>query len=214
MPGFNEAAGIPRGRRRHAAVRDWPRGASMRPRVFPAEDDQRRSEPGRHMLGFNEAAGIPRGRRVRREGAAAPLGGFNEAAGIPRGRHAVPDRGRLPQHRFNEAAGIPRGRRHACIGRQPQIPLASMRPRVFPAEDTRRPGGGLPASGASMRPRVPPGKAGYPLCFRRQPADSASMRPRVFPAEDADEPREGRNGESSFNEAAGIPRGRHRDRRA
>ena len=60
---------------------------------------------------------------------------------------------------FNEAAGIPRGRllaagpvRHVWID-------ASMRPRVFPAEDPRR------RRSQSM-----------PLV--------ASMRPRVFPAED------------------------------
>ena len=60
---FNEAAGIPRGRRHVPAS-----GACQ----------------GR---GFNEAAGIPRGRR------GAPVTdwcvvdhGFNEAAGIPRGR--------------------------------------------------------------------------------------------------------------------------------
>ena len=38
--GFNEAAGIPRGRRgRLRVARQRPAGASMRPRVFPAEDD-------------------------------------------------------------------------------------------------------------------------------------------------------------------------------
>ena len=39
-PGFNEAAGIPRGRRPHTAVLiyDGEPVASMRPRVFPAED--------------------------------------------------------------------------------------------------------------------------------------------------------------------------------
>ena len=36
---FNEAAGIPRGRRREAYVEVGKgNGASMRPRVFPAED--------------------------------------------------------------------------------------------------------------------------------------------------------------------------------
>ena len=41
ITGFNEAAGIPRGRRAVAA--GWCRrpSASMRPRVFPAEDAQR-----------------------------------------------------------------------------------------------------------------------------------------------------------------------------
>ena len=39
FPGFNEAAGIPRGKREpRAVVRQPRRGASMRPRVFPAEN--------------------------------------------------------------------------------------------------------------------------------------------------------------------------------
>ena len=60
---------------------------------------------------------------------------------------------------FNEAAGIPRGRRVEgdLTGRDRRH--ASMRPRVFPAEDIR-----------SSEQRV----------GRRR----ASMRPRVFPAED------------------------------
>ena len=64
---------------------------------------------------------------------AAP--GFNEAAGIPRGRRrrwgSQPSRA---TDCFNEAAGIPRGRRALAddgICRS----AASMRPRVFPAED-------------------------------------------------------------------------------
>ena len=63
--GFNEAAGIPRGRRKGLDVifRGLHGPASMRPRVFPAEDaPAERCGP-------------------------APSGRFNEAAGIPRGRH-------------------------------------------------------------------------------------------------------------------------------
>ena len=37
---FNEAAGIPRGRRADEQGRARPPVASMRPRVFPAEDDE------------------------------------------------------------------------------------------------------------------------------------------------------------------------------
>ena len=37
--------------------------------------------------------------------------------------------------RFNEAAGIPRGRRGAGGRAGPRRQRASMRPRVFPAED-------------------------------------------------------------------------------
>ena len=58
-----------------------------------------------------------------------------------------------------------------------------MRPRVFPAEDSQR---------------------------LRGPADRrrASMRPRVFPAEDGDTSILTLRSTGSFNEAAGIPRGR------
>ena len=38
VQGFNEAAGIPRGRRRPERQQVRVRHASMRPRVFPAED--------------------------------------------------------------------------------------------------------------------------------------------------------------------------------
>ena len=86
---FNEAAGIPRGRRpcvldgldtllvasmrprvfpaedvglpRH---RYWRVAASMRPRVFPAEDDPQYTGRRSAAPRFNEAAGIPRGRPV------------------------------------------------------------------------------------------------------------------------------------------------------
>ena len=84
---------------------------------------------------------------------------FNEAAGIPRGRRRSVASGRSTASSFNEAAGIPRGRPEA-----PRLAgagvRASMRPRVFPAEDD--------GDAAAI---VPYGKA--------------SMRPRVFPAEDA-----------------------------
>ena len=203
---FNEAAGIPRGRRPVGAGRGGAPRASMRPRVFPAEDVRAHgrgrvghhasmrprvfpAEDRRHVVGlppvvqasmrprvfpaedsgdrlahtarrsgFNEAAGIPRGRLLRHCRLHCGCRGFNEAAGIPRGR-------RPPAHPiergppgFNEAAGIPRGRHTARVGgaRRRQ---ASMRPRVFPAED----GDVLALHGDGRR---------------------ASMRPRVFPAED------------------------------
>ena len=38
--GFNEAAGIPRGRHRYIRSRCQTGRASMRPRVFPAEDSE------------------------------------------------------------------------------------------------------------------------------------------------------------------------------
>ena len=60
-----------------------------------------------------------------------------------------------------------------------------MRPRVFPAEDAER---GVLRSGDLH----------------------ASMRPRVFPAEDSAMRATVSSGSWSFNEAAGIPRGRPR----
>ena len=85
---------------------------------------------------------------------------FNEAAGIPRGRRLAREarREQAIVIRFNEAAGIPRGRRQARHLEVQRGPDASMRPRVFPAEDT----------------------PGTSLVDSRH----ASMRPRVFPAED------------------------------
>ena len=65
--GFNEAAGIPRGRRRPTAKRPRPQDASMRPRVFPAEDCPVRFFMALTALSFNEAAGIPRGRLSARK---------------------------------------------------------------------------------------------------------------------------------------------------
>ena len=85
---------------------------------------------------------------------------FNEAAGIPRGR-LNPGTTNAPSGTgFNEAAGIPRGRPE-----QPEqvglvVVPASMRPRVFPAEDLTEFG------------------------YNRPSTERASMRPRVFPAED------------------------------
>ncbi len=132
-------------------------GASMRPRVFPAEDARRRpctppssrfneaagiprgrhsydgNAPGRSHR-FNEAAGIPRGRRSRSSRSGPSSARFNEAAGIPRGRLPAAGGERLHGRGFNEAAGIPRGRR-LVVNVDGERGEASMRPRVFPAED-------------------------------------------------------------------------------
>ena len=138
----------------------------MRPRVFPAEDPLDGADEGHELVCFNEAAGIPRGRHAA--DAARPVqrldAGFNEAAGIPRGRPRSVARGLPASRRFNEAAGIPRGRPEELIDDICCELAASMRPRVFPAED-RREGSILLAS-----------------------FHVASMRPRVFPAEDAPSP--------------------------
>ena len=83
---------------------------------------------------------------------------------------------------FNEAAGIPRGRR-TSPWREDLYGRASMRPRVFPAEDAGAGAEGHQGHRASMRPRVFPAEdpAGGLLGV---PVRAASMRPRVFPAED------------------------------
>ena len=111
------AAGIPPRKTRPVRRRGLgSAGASMRPRVFPAED------------------------HPTVEGTAAAGTGFNEAAGIPRGRHGSWWEGRSLNQRFNEAAGIPRGRLCPQIRMASQLArCASMRPRVFPAEDRRSP---------------------------------------------------------------------------
>ena len=203
---FNEAAGIPRGRPRIAARRRRRDAASMRPRVFPAEDAGFFFVWYPSPKCFNEAAGIPRGRRANRSkqpiveprasmrprvfpaedllpdrGARVPGGRFNEAAGIPRGRPTCRPQCSAGRRSFNEAAGIPRGRRPVDVPDGLDL-RASMRPRVFPAEDAKSHGIHL---------------------WSKQ----ASMRPRVFPAEDGSWRRRTRTA-ARFNEAAGIPRGR------
>ena len=156
----------------------------MRPRVFPAED-----LPG----ASSRRCCCPR---------------FNEAAGIPRGRPAPPGSRRTTPPGFNEAAGIPRGRPYRCKAPRGCALRASMRPRVFPAEDAAGGGHhqGEPES-ASMRPRVFPAEDS---CGEQGAQDTtgASMRPRVFPAEDRFARPAHWSGCRGFNEAAGIPRGR------
>ena len=180
---FNEAAGIPRGRREAPRVARRVRRASMRPRVFPAEDSRTGWSAASPRPCFNEAAGIPRGRLPDSAPNQVLRPGFNEAAGIPRGRLAE-------------------GRRDGHLGC-----AASMRPRVFPAEDSRAAAGSCRARSASMRPRVFPAEdAGHRSQARYR--DGASMRPRVFPAEDLGAAQLAADFPTRFNEAAGIPRGR------
>ena len=157
--------------------------ASMRPRVFPAEDGRSHRCPTVRCSRFNEAAGIPRGRPGRPDRRRRTRTRFNEAAGIPRGRRRVRHEPQPRDERFNEAAGIPRGRLPPPAVAA-ALPDASMRPRVFPAEDLYRPEPRHdPRPDASMRPRVFPAEdpdCGNGACGRHR----ASMRPRVFPAED------------------------------
>ena len=83
--------------------------------------------------------------------------GLNEAAGIPRGRHEKTYHQTRFWTRFNEAAGIPRGRLPIETVNS-QFIEASMRPRVFPAEDAVAVRHEEPVHVASMRPRVFPRK--------------------------------------------------------
>ena len=186
--------------------------------------------------GFNEAAGIPRGKRIRlrRSSAVNLVARFNEAAGIPRGKPRFQinprsfNEARYSPRKplvtwvsistcFNEAAGIPRGKRDRRVpcARHDRI-RASMRPRVFPAENTRSwhhlsekwlrvspktsrtEWPEQPVTGFNEAAGIPRGKrrSRCPRCRCRglQPrprrkirdlrlAAAASMRPRVFPAE-------------------------------
>ena len=114
---FNEAAGIPRGRRKvgrrwSSTAREvrWrfneaagiPRGRLTIPYVrsrLSMKADGARSLCGRTR--FNEAAGIPRGRLADTLTASMRVGrGFNEAAGIPRGRPDLPRRSRTRLHKL------------------------------------------------------------------------------------------------------------------
>ena len=85
-----------------------------------------------------------------------------------------------------------------------------MRPRVFPAEDMKNFAGADGAYEASMRPRVFPAEdAPRGGRFPPRRGGEASMRPRVFPAEDSRWRCTSTRPKTCFNEAAGIPRGRH-----
>ena len=92
--------------------------ASMRPRVFPAEDSTRpAASAGCGTTRFNEAAGIPRGRPELRADEECRTRG-TPASMRPRVFPAEDER-------------------TARIENAKKILLASMRPRVFPAEDVR-----------------------------------------------------------------------------
>ena len=132
---FNEAAGIPRGRRMFAPVElaDFA-AASMRPRVFPAEDPGGFGWRCRGRLASMRPRVFPAEDAASRRWPAAHPGRFNEAAGIPRGRRLLRD-----QERAHLAASMrPRVFPAEDIRNLEPLPLvvrASMRPRVFPAED-------------------------------------------------------------------------------
>ena len=109
-----------------------PSLASMRPRVFPAEDAvMKLCKNCRHLASMRPRV-FP----------AEDTRSFSSFSVI------------LP--RFNEAAGIPRGRlRRASDGERREL-VASMRPRVFPAEDSFAGEASHAYQQASMRPRVFP----------------------------------------------------------
>ena len=181
---FNEAAGIPRGRRPGDGRGSPGRSASMRPRVFPAEDRLAAVQGGVGRAASMRPRVFPAEDFPAQRSRHVAVPGFNEAAGIPRGRRRFGDGCCEAQAaRFNEAAGIPRGRRFD-VGGFGYHPDASMRPRVFPAEDMG-------------------------VAVERRDRPLASMRPRVFPAEDSRNAIRASCNWRSFNEAAGIPRGRH-----
>ena len=106
----------------------------MRPRVFPAEDLLARSYPVQNDLASMRPRVFPAEDPPRASWRPPPDRCFNEAAGIPRGRPGTGVVASRNCARFNEAAGIPRGRRPGQGDRRARQ-AASMRPRVFPAED-------------------------------------------------------------------------------
>ena len=154
--GFNEAAGIPRGRRRsrhpggrgETGPRRFNEAAGI-PRGRRTQT-QRTLRIWRTGWSFNEAAGIPRG-RPRHTSSSLSLLNTGQASMRPRVFPAEDMRkggvGYWTKRRcrFNEAAGIPRGRPGDVgpLGSSLHLRLASMRPRVFPAEDHGSPAPGI-----------------------------------------------------------------------
>ena len=110
---FNEAAGIPRGRRTTRSGYRQPDPASMRPRVFPAEDFFRR----RLRASVTTASMRPRV--------------FPAEDGFARGGQA-----RLHLRASMRPRVFPAEDQHWSALRARET-RASMRPRVFPAEDVR-----------------------------------------------------------------------------
>ena len=84
-----------------------------------------------------------------------------------------------------------------------------MRPRVFPAEDALRLRDEATGKLTSMRPRVFPAEDVH-CGIVDEVHEQTSMRPRVFPAEDTRKRPQTSALAVYFNEAAGIPRGRHK----
>ena len=85
-----------------------------------------------------------------------------------------------------------------------------MRPRELPAEDTKATSSAARSASASMRPRELPAEDAIPPVLAERAPRGASMRPRELPAEDAIVTGGEAHILGSFNEAAGVTRGRQR----
>ena len=126
---FNEAAAFHRGERGDILQGDRDLAASMRQRLFTAENPRSRGHLGRIKCRFNEAAAFHRGEPSRAENMLRRARSFNEAAAFHRG----------------ELIGLAR-----C----PICGSASMRPRLFTAENPGAMRRSRPSATASMRPRL------------------------------------------------------------
>ena len=106
--------------------------ASMRPRVFPAEDGISSLEYTASKYSASmRPRDIPRGRREQEHDDFPRRNLLHEAAGIPAEDAASFIDDSPPRKRFNEAAGIPAEDRRP-VRRRHARDSASMRPRVFP----------------------------------------------------------------------------------
>ena len=159
--GFNEAAGIPRGRRNSMLMKINMLQASMRPRVFPAED----SIPSISCPLVDAASMRP---RVFPAEDCDRVGGVVRLESASMRPRVFPAEDRHPAERDAGDGDLE----------------ASMRPRVFPAEDFTSAVDGLnSAIGFNEAAGIPRGRRATSAIFNAQ-AGQASMRPRVFPAED------------------------------
>ena len=118
----------------------------MRPRVFPAEDERLAEQNGLGSYASMRPRVFPAEDTLDK----STLESGNVASMRPRvfpaeDRWCGATRRRGCRCRFNEAAGIPRGRLvDLAAWVHAEVAEASMRPRVFPAEDPGRSLGGQP----------------------------------------------------------------------
>ena len=231
--GFNEAAGVTRGRPSQgagdpmtiaASMRprelpaedlsdispslQWAIQASMRPRELPAEDLHARVVRVESVDASMRPRELPAEDRCRSGGLDRSPGCFNEAAGVTRGRPSRPSSASPARRRFNEAAGVTRGRPNNIVEFLDEDEIASMRPRELPAEDPSTPTEPSPTSTSFNE------AAGV---TRGRPAFARSRRTIVGGFNEAAGVTRGRpagwacslvNKHNRFNEAAGVTRGR------